>query len=130
MDKEVVMGFISVTDVLVSTFGLVAGAIAAHELFAISKLCSDKKKRREAEKKDSYKLLIELSQAKSSNEKASIFISLLHNGYVLNHKLVNAGGKYDDSKQQIKFQRFLTPVAVKKLNNIGGMCHDVNTYTI
>ena len=63
MDKEVVMGFISVTDVLVSTFGLVAGAIAAHELFAISKLCSDKKKRREAEKKDSYKLLIELSQA-------------------------------------------------------------------
>ena len=32
MDKEVVMGFISVTDVLVSTFGLVAGAIAAHEL--------------------------------------------------------------------------------------------------
>ena len=71
MDKEVVMGFISVTDVLVSTFGLVAGAIAAHELFAISKLCSDKKKRREAEKKDSYKLLIELSQAKSSNERLS-----------------------------------------------------------
>lgn len=130
MDKEVIMGFIGVTDVLVSMFGLVAGAAVAHELFAISKLCSNRKKRREMEQKDSSELLTELSQAKSSNEKASIFVSLLHNGYVLNHKLVNAGGKYDDGKQQIRFQCFLTPVAIKKLNNIGGMCHDVNTYAI
>ncbi len=130
MDKEVIMGFVGVTDVLVSIFGLVAGAVAVHEFFAIYKICSDRKKRRKAERKDSSELLTELSQDRSSNEKAGIFVSLLHNGYVLNHKLVNAGGKYDDGKQQVRFQRFLTPTAVKKLNNIGGMCHDVNTYAI
>lgn len=120
MSKEAMMNFITVASVLICVFSVIAGLAVIHELLAIIKLLT-KKKQRQAEQKSDAELLIELKKTESSDEKASIFVSLLHSGYALSHKLVNAGGKYDDEKQQTRFKHFLTSTAVEKLNSMDGV---------
>lgn len=120
MNREVINAFVTVANVLVFIFSIFAISLIACAICGIFKLCADRKNVSFLKNKSDIELLIELAQTKSSAEKANIFVSLIFAGYVLNHKIVNAGGKYDDEKQQERFNRFLTPTAVKKLNTMDG----------
>lgn len=65
-------------------------------------------------------LLEILSTAETSCEKAGAYIKLLENGYVTIHRIINEGGKYNDTQQSVRFTHFLSPVALNKINNLDG----------
>lgn len=65
-------------------------------------------------------LLAALTNCQLASEKADAFIGLMVIRYVLIHKIVNKGNKYDDKRQSVRFSCFLTPVAIEKLNNMDG----------
>lgn len=121
MSGEVIKGFVTVANILVLIFCVFSVLLIGFDFSSTVKLCAGRRRCRRAEQKSDVELLTELERAESSNEKAGIFVSLIRIGYVLNHKLVNAGGKYDDRKQQVRFNQFLTPIAVEKLNGLDGM---------
>lgn len=121
MDKEVLMNFITVSNVLACAFSVIVALALTYELLAIVKLLTKRKKRYQVESRSDTELLAELKKTESPDEKAGIFVSLLRSGYALSHKIVNAGGKYDDKKQQTRFENFLTPTAVEKLNSMDGI---------
>lgn len=120
MNREVITVFVATANVLVFIFGVLAILLIVRELVGVFRLLVNRKRSSVSKSKDPAELLAELAQTKSSYEKASIFVSLILVGYVLSHKIVNAGGKYDDDKQRTRFKHFLTPVAIKKLNNMDG----------
>ena len=76
-------------------------------------------KHRQLAGQSSAGLLCELKQSTEPEAKAKIFISLMLIGYVMIHKMINAGIKYDDDKHRRQFERFLTEDTVRKLNTIG-----------
>lgn len=121
MDKEVLMNFVTISNVLAYTFSTIAAIALVYELSSIAKLLAKRKKRYQVGLRSDTELLAELKMSESSDEKAGIFVSLLRSGYALSHKIVNAGGKYDDKKQQTRFKNFLTPIAVEKLNSMDGI---------
>lgn len=121
MNSDIVVAFSTTANVLVFIFGVLSILLIIYELFGIFRLYGNRKRKSILRNKSYTELLAELKQAKLSNEKASIFVSLILTGYVLNHIIVNAGGKYDDDKQQRRFKLFLTPTAVKKLNSMDGI---------
>lgn len=53
-------------------------------------------------------------------KKAGIFLQLMMNGYVLIHKQINEGNKYNDYKQTERFKRSLTNDVIQSLNSIEG----------
>lgn len=121
MNKEVLMNFITVPNVLACVFSLIAVLAVTYELFAIIRLLVKRKKQYRVEQRSDDELLTELKTAESPDKKASIFVLLLRSGYALSHKIVNAGGRFDDEKQQIRFNLFLTPTAVEKINSMDGI---------
>lgn len=54
------------------------------------------------------------------SEKAGIFLQLMMTGYVLIHKQINEGNKYNDYKQTERFKRSLTNDVIQSLNSIEG----------
>lgn len=65
-------------------------------------------------------LLEQLGIKSLPSEKAGIFLQLMINGYVLIHKQINEGNKYNDYKQTERFKRSLTKDVIQSLNNIEG----------
>lgn len=121
MDKEVLMNFITVSNVLACAFSVIAALALVYELLAIVNLLLKQKKQYQIEQRNDIELLTKLKNSELPDEKAGIFVSLLRSGYALSHKIVNAGGKYDDKRQQTRFKNFLTPTAVEKLNSMDGI---------
>ena len=66
-------------------------------------------------------LLQDLSAPVSDNEqKANAFVGLMKLGYVLLHKMINDGEKYDDHRQYDLFVKFLSSEVVDSLNKLNG----------
>lgn len=116
MDKEMISTFVGIVNVLVGVFALCSIIFIVREVSMIFKFPL---KRKHSSLDNDAELLIQLAQATSPEAKAGIFVSLMASGYILIHKIINAGLKYDDSKQRIRFKKFLTPTTVRKLNTMG-----------
>ena len=65
--------------------------------------------------------LLEQTGIKSlPSEKAGTFLQLMMTGYVLIHKQINEGNKYNDYKQTERFKRSLTNDVIQSLKSIEG----------
>lgn len=106
----------NIVNVLVGVFALCSILFLMRDAFRIFKFPL---KRKHSNLDNDAELLIQLAQATSPEAKAGIFVSLMASGYILIHKMINAGSKYDDNKQRMRFKKFLTPTTVRKLNTMG-----------
>lgn len=86
--------------------------------FSLSPLFSDKPTKKYNQQRIRNNLYI-LHQTNDSNKKADAFIALMFLSYISIHIMGNRGGKYDDARQMERFKKFLTPTALKKLNELG-----------
>lgn len=100
-------------------------------LSSVYKMYKTYRRPKYVEKQDQDNILLsELVQSSSPETKANIIVSLIVIGYILIHKLINSGSKYDDNQQRKRFKKFLSKESVDKLNSLGGNENECNPSTI
>ena len=67
---------------------------------------------------DLQSLIENMEKEKTGHAKSIIFVTLMTKGYVLLHKLLNEGEKYDDKRQTKRFSLSLSDEVIIKINKM------------
>lgn len=107
--------------VMLSVMWLALGALVLFSVYVIKHIDMYKKTEGPSVPYQDMQILVKkITDEASSSMKAQIFMELMEDGYVLIHKQENEGNKYNDQKQEKRFERALSDEVIAGLNHMRG----------